>query len=48
MKHLDMPFKIKAVQDDGTFAGYGSVFGVVDSYKEIVVAGAFSDSLQTR
>jgi HK97 family phage prohead protease len=48
MKHLDMPFKIKAVQDDGTFAGYGSVFGVVDSYKEIVVAGAFSDSLQNR
>lgn len=48
LKHLDMPFSVKAVADDGTFAGYGSVFNVVDSYKEIVVAGAFAESLKTR
>lgn len=43
--HYDCAFECKAVGDDGTFEGYGSVFGVVDSYKEIVVQGAFSESL---
>lgn len=46
--HLDIPFKIKAVSDDGLFSGYGSVFGVVDSYKEVVTPGAFAESLQGR
>lgn len=46
--HLDIPFKIKAVSEDGLFSGYGSVFGVVDSYKEVVMPGAFSESLQGR
>ena len=46
--HLDIPFKIKAVSDDGLFSGYGSVFGVVDSYKEVVAPGAFSESLDGR
>lgn len=48
LKHLDMPFQVKAVSEDGIFSGYGSVFGVIDSYKEIVVAGAFAESLKTR
>lgn len=38
-------FKAEDVKDDGTFSGYGSVFGNVDSYNEIVVAGAFKNSL---
>jgi len=46
--HLDIPFKIKAVSEDGLFSGYGSVFGVVDSYKEVVTPGAFTESLQGR
>lgn len=46
--YLDMPFKVKAVSDDGLFSGYGSVFGVVDSYKEIVAPGAFKESLEGR
>lgn len=46
--HLDIPFKIKAVSEDGLFSGYGSVFGVVDSYKEVVTPGAFAESLQGR
>ena len=48
MKHLDMQFDVKAVQDDGTFAGYGSVFGVIDSYNDIVTPGAFAESIKTR
>lgn len=46
--YLDVPFKIKAVSDDGLFSGYGSVFNVVDSYKEVVVPGAFAETLQSR
>lgn len=46
--HLDIPFQIKAISEDGLFFGYGSVANVVDSYKEIVAPGAFAESLQTR
>lgn len=46
LKVRDFDLKVKAVEDDGTFTGYGSVFGVTDSYGEIVAPGAFSDSLK--
>lgn len=39
-------FEVKAIEADGVFSGYGSVFGVVDSYKEVVEAGAFAKSLR--
>lgn len=45
LKRLYRPFKLKGVNEDGTFQGYGSVFGVKDSYDEIVVPGAFKSSL---
>lgn len=44
-KSRDFTFKIKAVESDGFFSGYGSVFGVIDSYREIVAPGAFAASL---
>lgn len=44
-KTLDFGFEVKSVSDAGKFEGYGSVFGVKDSYDEIVVPGAFLDSL---
>lgn len=44
--HKNFAFKADSVADDGTFTGYGSVFGNVDSYGEIVVPGAFSKSLK--
>lgn len=37
--------QIKAVNEDGTIEGYGSVFGVPDSYDDVVAAGAFAASL---
>ena len=46
--HLDVPFKIKSISEDGVFSGYGSVFNVVDSYKEVVAPGAFTESLKAR
>ena len=47
LKVRDFTLNVKAadVQDDGTFTGYGSVFGVEDSYGEVVAPGAFCDSL---
>ena len=43
----DFAFELKSIKADGTFEGYGSVFGVKDSYDEIVAPGAFADSLNT-
>lgn len=49
-KTIDRLFDIKAgsLQSDGafgTFKGHGSVFGELDSYRDIVMPGAFSKSL---
>ncbi len=44
-KQRDFDFELKALNDDGSFDGYGSVFGVKDSYDEIVEQGAFAESL---
>ncbi len=46
VKYIDRPFELKAIDDAGEFSGYGSVFGNVDSYGEIVAPGAFADSLK--
>lgn len=37
--------ELKALADDGTFAGYGSIFGNKDSYGDVVMPGAFAKSL---
>lgn len=42
---LHLGFKVKSVTDTGEFEGYGSVFGVKDSYSDIIVKGAFQKSL---
>lgn len=45
-RFLDCPVELKAVDDSsGKFTGYGSVFGVIDSYNESVEKGAFLESL---
>jgi HK97 family phage prohead protease len=48
LKIKDFDLSVKAVEPDGSFAGYGSVFGVVDVQKDIVASGAFADSLADR
>lgn len=45
MKTKSIEFKAKAVQDDGFFSGYASVFDVKDSYGDIVKKGAFLESI---
>lgn len=43
---LNRPFEVKELGEDGEIVGYGSVFDVVDSYRDIVLRGAFLDSIQ--
>ncbi len=45
MKTKDFTLHVKDVSDEGTFIGYGSIFGNADSYGEIVEPGAFLKSL---
>ena len=48
MTKLDYPLEIREVRDDGTFTGYGSVFGNVDAYGDSVQPGAFAKSLKNK
>ena len=45
---LHYAIKAADVAEDGTFSGYASLFGDVDSYGDITVPGAFTKSLKTR
>lgn len=45
---LSREFEIKSLAADGTFEGYASVFGVVDSQRDRVHAGAFKGSIKGR
>lgn len=46
MLHKDFGLEIKAVAEDGVIEGYGSTFGgEPDSYGDVVLPGAFSESL---
>ena len=44
---LHAPLKVKEVSESGEFSGYGSVFGVEDSYGDVVIKGAFKNSLSS-
>lgn len=46
MNRKSFNLKIKAVQEDGFFSGYGAVFGNVDWYNDVILPGAFVKSLE--
>lgn len=45
LKHRQFGFKVTAVNHDGEFSGYGSVFNNADSYRDVVMPGAFAKTL---
>jgi HK97 family phage prohead protease len=45
-KHI--PMELKASGEQGTFSGYGSIFGNVDLHGDIVEKGAFTETLKER
>src|SRR5262245_14844718 len=51
MPHIEHKFTaldLKRVEPDGTFSGYASLFHVEDMGRDIVLPGAFRDSLRQR
>jgi HK97 family phage prohead protease len=48
LKFLNQAIDLKdaEIQADGTFTGYASIWGEVDSYNEVVAKGAFAKSLK--
>lgn len=45
MNRKSFNLDIKAVQEDGFFSGYGAVFGNLDWYNDIILPGAFKNTL---
>jgi HK97 family phage prohead protease len=48
MNRIICPFfeiKVAGAEDDGTFFGYGSTFGNVDTYGDTVAKGAFAKTI---
>lgn len=41
-------FEVKSVDEEGSFVGYASVFGLVDQGRDVVEVGAFTKSLLER
>lgn len=45
VKHIDLALEVKAINEDGTFSGYASVFGEVDQGRDMVMPGAFAKTI---
>ena len=45
MNKRSFNLEIKTVQEDGFFSGYGAVFGNLDWYNDIILPGAFKNTL---
>ena len=43
-----LPEPVAAIDSDGVFEGYASLFGVADLGKDVVMPGAFAESLARR
>lgn len=48
MDHLSCDFEVKFASGakDGTFEGYGAMFGNIDSYGDVIEKGAFKETLR--
>jgi len=47
-KHLDYQLSIEGLNENGKFKGYASVFDVMDNHMDVVVKGAFINTLKTK
>ncbi len=46
LKQAVAPVGLKTWKEEGAFAGYASVFGVIDSQADMMMPGAFQESLK--
>jgi uncharacterized protein len=47
-KHLNFSLELKSIDGQGRFAGYASVFDIVDNQRDVILRGAFSETLKGR
>lgn len=47
-KHFSCQLSLKSLDEEGVFAGYASVFNVVDSQRDMILPGAFAGTLGGR
>jgi len=47
-KKLDFNLNLKSIDNQGRFAGYASVFNIVDNQRDIILRGAFSQTVKGR
>ncbi len=48
LAHSSCPLEIKSLSEEGVFAGYASVFHVVDNQQDVILPGAFTATLHGR
>lgn len=48
MNYNTIPFELKSLDEQGRFAGYASLFGMIDNQKDSVERGAFAQSLNEK
>ena len=48
LSRKNYPMEIKEISEEGYFTGYGSVFDVVDDWGDVIVRGAFAETLQRK
>jgi hypothetical protein len=41
-KHLHFTLELKSIDSHGRFAGYASVFDIVDNQRDVIMRGAFA------
>ena len=47
MKHKSLVVDVSATSETGVFTGYASVFNNIDSVRDVVLPGAFAETLQS-
>ena len=45
LQHIQVPFEVKSLDEGGKISGYASVFGTLDSDGDVIVKGAFRETL---
>jgi uncharacterized protein len=45
-KHLDFSLQVKSLDREGRFSGYASVFNMVDNQRDIMLRGAFANTVK--
>ena len=48
LSRKSFPISVKEISNEGYFSGYGSVFDVLDDWNDVIVRGAFTETLEAK